>query len=1103
MQPPEGRRRRRQGPARWLYSVDLHDAVSLCCYGQGMAHLDSQGTVTDRSAVRRPRRLPLFVLVCLALASSLAGSRLGSPRDSPILEPPGAYQHLRWRNVGPARGGRVTAVAGVRAQPCTFYMGAAGGGLWKTQDCGDSWLPVSDGQIATGSIGAIDVSESHPEVVYVGTGSAAIRSNVIVGRGMYASRDAGRTWQFLGLRDAGQIGSVVVHPTRPEIVWVAALGSPYGPNAERGIFKTTDGGRTWRRVLFVNDETGGRVVAINRSDPSVMYAGMYRARRQGWDIVSGGPATEGGIYRSTDGGESWTRLSTGLPGGLIGKIDLDIARSDPRVVYAMIEAPGEEGGLYRSQDAGASWRLVNNETKIRTRPFYFHYVDVNPSHPDEVWVSELRLWKSADGGASFTAVATPHADNHGIWFNPDDSRIAIQCSDGGASVTRDGGGSWSSILNQPTAEFYMVSVDERFPYRLYGPQQDNSTVIVPSLPPVAWPLDRPEQVWGRGPGCETGQIQPRPDGQVVYGVCKGEFGRYSVATGQEQHYWVYPQNRYGHHPRDIRYRFARQSPLVVSPHDARVIYHASHVVHRTSDEGVSWEVISPDLTANEPDKQVLSGSPITRDITGEEVYSSIYAMAESRLERGVLWVGANDGPVHVSRDGGRRWTNVTPRDLPPGGRVQTIEDSPHRPGAAYIAVYRYLREHDLRPYVYATNDYGTTWARLTDGDNGIPGDHPTRVVREDPDVEGLLYVGTEFGVFVSFDGGRHWVTLQQNLPATPVTDIRVHRKDLVISTMGRSLWIMDDVSVLQQIARGLRVRSAPTSDGSRTSVGGSDLGQVTPGLDLTQPFLFQPRDVHRMRYEPIPAAPGLPEYPPMGARFDYYLPAGGTDQPSLHVLDATGRLVRTFAAGAALPISGAQEMRGRGPGTGTGTPSATRLAIQPGTNRFVWDLRHAGAWSVKEGTNGPGGPLVAPGRYQVRLTVGQYVASRLFEVRPDPRVTADGVTGADLEEQTAFLLKVRDVIGEARRLTFRIDQALESKPALPGSEESTMLRVLRGRLVTASGPYAQPMLIDQLANIVRMLDQADQKAGRDARERFDDLLREWADIERRAMQVLP
>ncbi|MGH9311806.1 MAG: WD40/YVTN/BNR-like repeat-containing protein [Vicinamibacterales bacterium] len=985
---------------------------------------------------------PFLLLIVLLIVTA----PLRSDAQSTVTVDPKLYRDLKWRSVGPHRGGRVTAIAGVRSKPCTFYMGATGGGVWKTESCGNLWTPVSDGQIATGSIGAIDVSESNPDVVYVGTGSAAIRSNVIIGRGMYKSTDGGRSWQLIGLRDAGQIGAVVVHPTNPDTVWIAALGSPFGPNDERGIFKTTDGGRTWKKILFVNNETGGRVVAINWSNPNEVYAGMYRGFRKGWDIISGGPANEGGIYKSSDGGETWTKLSAGLPQKLIGKIDLDVSRSNPRVVYAMVEGPGAEGGLYRSDDAGATWRNVNNSARLRARPFYFHYVDINPRSENEVWVNELALHKSSDGGKTFTQVAVPHGDNHGIWFNPDNPNVAIQCNDGGASVTQDGGRTWSSILNQPTAELYMVSVDEQFPYRLYAPQQDNSTVIVPSLPPHSWGYDNQAQSWTQGPGCETGQIHPRPDGSVIWGACKGEVGRYSVATGQEKHTWIYPQNRYGHDPDDIKYRFPRQTVIVVSPHDPKTVYQASHVVHRTTDEGVTWTTISPDLTAREPDKQIVPGSPITRDITGEEVYSSIYSMVESRLERGVLWVGANDGPVHVSRDGGKSWTNVTPKDLPPGGRVQNIEDSPHRKGSAYIAVYRFLREHDLKPHIYVTNDYGKSWSKLTDGTNGIPIDHPARVVREDPDRQGLLYAGTEFGFFVSFDNGRRWQALQQNLPATPVTDIRVHRKDLVIATMGRSFWIMDNVTPLHQLAGG----SATTTDNGNPS-------------NPANHRLFTPAVAWRTRHAASGGSPDVPEYPGPGARIDYVFAGVPSGSVKLEILDAKGTVIRAIEPLSATPQPGAPGMRAFRRGG-----VAAALGIRDGHNRYLWDLRHSGA----------DGPMVAPGKYQVRLTAGSWSETKPLELKIDPRLAADGVTQADLEEQTAFLLKVRDAIAEARTLSASLRERKD----------------LYGKLVTAEGPYPQPMLIDQLSSIARMVGQADQRIGKEAQTRFDDLMKELAQI---------
>ena len=837
--------------------------------------------------------VPTVALRSSAALSPVAFQALDSP--SPTL-----YQDLRWRNVGPTRGGRVTAIAGVRSQPCTYYMGSTGGGVWKTDNCGTDWSPIGEGQIATGSIGSIDVSESNPSLVWVGTGSAAIRSNVVIGRGVYKSIDAGRTWQLMGLKDAGQIGSVIVHPTNPEVVWLAALGSPFGPNDERGIFKTSDGGRTWKKTLFVNDSTGGRVLALNYSNPNEIYAGMYRGFRKGWDVISGGPATEGGIYKSSDGGETWTKLANGLPGRLIGKIDIDVARSNPQIVYAMIEAPGEEGGLYRSDDAGANWKRVNNAGNLRTRPFYFNYVDVNPKNADEVWVSALQLFKSTNGGASFTTVATPHADNHGIWFNPDNPSYAIQCNDGGANITTDGGRTWSSILNQPTAELYMVSVDDQHPYVLYAPQQDNSTIVVPSAPGAGFGFDHPAQAWTQASGCETGGIWPRPDGKVIWGACKGEVERFNVETGQSQGKWIYPQNRYGHHPDDIKFRFPRQTVIMLSPHDPKVVYQASHVLHRSTDDGVTWQVISPDLTAHEKEFQIVSGNPITRDVTGEEVYSSIYSMDESRAERGVIWVGANDGPVHVTRDNGKTWKNVTPKDLPVGGRVQNIDASAIRKGSAYIAVYRFLREHDLKPYIYRTDDYGQTWTKLTDGTNGIPIDHPTRVVREDPEREGLLYAGTEFGFFVSFDNGRRWHALQQNLPATPVTDIRIQRGDLVIATMGRSLWIMDDISPLREIAAAARRTTRLKEGGDRivtaAPIEPDDAG--TAGSAASGPTLLQPAT--RVRYRRAGGGGGgsVPQYPPVALAIDYVVPAGFTGPLSLEITDAKGRAVGTYRPGA-------------------------------------------------------------------------------------------------------------------------------------------------------------------------------------------------------------
>jgi photosystem II stability/assembly factor-like uncharacterized protein len=1028
---------------------------------------------------------------CLALLQHdlpVGSLPLHAQSDANIVAPREAYKDLRWRMVGAGRGGRVTGFSGVRQRPHTFYAGSTGGGVWKTEDAGITWAPVGDGQITTGSIGSIDVAPSNPDHVWVGTGSAATRSNVIIGRGMFKSTDAGRNFQFVGLREAGQIGGVRVHPTNADIVWAAALGSPFGPNDERGIFKTNDGGKTWKKTLFIDNEHGGRDIEVDWQNPDVLYAAIYRGFRKGWEIVSGGPADKGGIYKSTDGGETWKKISSGLPAKLIGKIDLDIARSNPEVLYAMIEAPGNEGGLYRSNDAGDSWALVNSSQRLRARPFYFHYVTVNPKNENELFVSELGFHKSSDGGKTFTSIETPHSDNHGVWLNPDNPEIMLQVNDGGANVSLNGGRSWSSILNQPHAEYYMVAVDDQYPYRLYVPQQDNTTLVIPSVPPVSWGLDHPSEMWQQASGCETGQIWPRRDGSVIWGACKGEVGRYNVLTGQEKHYWVYPQNRYGHDPDDIKYRFPRQTVVYLSPHDDRIVYQASHVLHRSTDEGVTWDTISPDLTAREPQYQIVPGSPITRDITGEEVYSSIYAMVESRLEKGVLWVGANDGPVSVSRDNGKTWKNVTPKGIGPGGRVQTIEDSPHRKGSAYVAIYRFLREHDLKPYIYRTDNYGESWTLLTDGKNGIPADQPTRVVREDPAREGLLYAGTEFGAFVSFNGGRNWQTLQQNLPTTPITDIKVHRNDVVISTMGRSLWIMDNVTPLQQIAASVS-------------------GQNTTTQALPPVQLFQPRDTIRYRHSSNAGGNGEPEYPLPGVHLDLWFAAAPPSDARLEILDAKGQTIRTIGA-VASQSGGAQAMRG--PFRGQNTPAGIRA--EAGMQRVVWDLRYPGPWAPNAPSGGGGGPIAPPGKYTVRLSAAGQTQTRAFELKVDPRVVNDGVTRADLDDQVAFQLKVRDAISDARRLQQQIEEAMKKagvaavSPATPGLTPSTTkfahpLQGLWARVADLPGIYPQPMLASQLQNISRMVGQADQRVGKDAIDRFNDLTKELAAVQSEFKQI--
>lgn len=977
-----------------------------------------------------------------------------------------SFGDLGYRMVGPARGGRVTTVTGVPSQPHTFYMGVASGGVWRTTDAGASWIPISDGKIPIPSIGSIDVAASDPNVIYVGTGSDDIRSNVSTGRGVYKSVDGGKTWSFAGLRDAGQIGGVRIHPADPNVAYVAAIGNAFKPNAERGVFRTRDGGKSWTKVLFISDSTGSADIELQPGNPNVIYASMWRGERRPWTIISG--AHEGGLYRSTDGGDHWTKLTNGLPHELFGKSNIAVTAANPNRVYALIEAkPGS--GLYRSDDAGEHWALVSTNPQLITRPFYYVTLAADPTSADVVYGGAEGFFKSMDGGKTFRTMRVPHGDNHDMWISPRDGNVMIQANDGGANVSLDGGRSWSTQYNQPTAEIYAVGLDNQFPYRIYGAQQDNTTLIVPSLP-----LNTGQgEEWRTGPGCETGPIMPHitnPD--TVYASCKGQFSRMSLRTGEEKQYWVGGQSLYGNPARDLIYRFQRVSPMEVSPHDPHVVYYGSQYLHRTRDEGVTWEKMSPDLTAHDPRYQGVSGEPITRDVTGEEFYSTLYAIRESPLEKGLIWTGANDGPVYVTRDDGKTWKNVTPRGLLPGGRVQNIEPSPHRAGSAYIAVYRYLLG-DFRPYIYRTDNYGSTWVLLTNGTNGIPKDYPTRVVREDPDRAGLLYAGTEFGMFVSFDNGARWQPFQLNLPATPITDIRVHQKNLVISTQGRSFWILDDLTPLHQWSDSVTSSNA---------------------------HLFMPRAAYRMRYAVSPSArggadPAAAQYPRPGAMIDYYLPTVPAGAVTLDIMDATGNVVRSFSseAGAVAarpePADESEEAPSRGQGI------AVVLPKHQGLNRFIWDLRYPGPWQAATQGAGNGGPMAVPGSYRVRLTAAgangspALTETQPLELRIDPRVAQDGVSLADLRGQLEHNVRVRDLVSDANRAVATIRGVRTRLKGATGAAADTLAAVsaIEAQLVTPPIRYSKPGLQAHITYLYGMTTGADQAVGHDAVERYNTL----------------
>ncbi|MFC1555178.1 WD40/YVTN/BNR-like repeat-containing protein [candidate division KSB1 bacterium] len=969
------------------------------------------------------------------------------------------FNGLRYRNIGPSRGGRVTTVAGVSSQPNVFYMGATGGGVWKTEDYGQSWRNISDGYFETGSIGAIRVAPNNPDIIYVGTGSDGIRSNVITGRGIYKSSDAGRTWEFIGLRDTGQIGSVEVHPTNPDIVFVAALGHAYGPNRDRGVYRSKDGGSTWERVFYLSEDTGAIDLELAPDNPDEIYVGMWHGVRQAWTIISGN--LEGGLFKSSDGGDTWNKMTTGLPTGIFGKSDLAVSKDNPDRVYALIEAL-EGSGFYLSEDRGRTFRLVSSQGGLLNRPFYYCNIDADPSNADVLYVNTGSYYKSSDGGRTWQTRSTPHGDNHDMWINPNDSNLFIQSNDGGANVTRDGGQTWSTQNNQPTAEIYQVAVDDQFPYWVYGGQQDNSTIMVPSAPPYSTAIG-PTAYWRAIGGCETGPAVPKPGNHnIVFANCKGRFGVYNKITGQEKQYYVGAANMYGHNPKDLKYRFQRVSPIHVSPHDPDIVYHASQYLHKTTDDGVTWETISPDLTAFESDKQVISGSPITRDITGEEFYSTIYAIQESPVQRNLIWVGANDGPVHVTRDGGRNWENVTPNDIPSGGRVQTIEPSPHLAGKAYFAAYRYLCADDYEPYIYKTEDYGQTWTRITNGRNGIPIDSPTRVIREDPYREGLLYAGTEFGMYISFDDGKNWQSFQQNLPATPITDIKIYREDMVLSTMGRSFWIMDNLTPLHQM---------------NSQVRNSDFR------------LYEPKTAYRFRGGGGRGGGSGPEYPRTGAVIDFYF----ADQPSgrvtLEILDSGGELVRSYSN---QPSSIVFEAPSRPGIQEFDTRRGAGLNVVKGNNRFIWDLSHSGSWSAprggrggRGGGGGRSGPMAVPGNYTLKLTAGGRTQTVELELLADPRVAESGITQAIFTEQLEFSLKIRDMISNANLTLSQLNEARQKFSSDRAKMEK--LDALYAKMVTSQGTYQTPMLMDQMNYLNSMLGRADQKPGNHAYIRYEEL----------------
>jgi photosystem II stability/assembly factor-like uncharacterized protein len=902
----------------------------------------------------------LSVLVLIATSAAPLAAQGGEDRNATYDS--SLFDGLKYRMVGPYRGGRSTAVAGIAEQPHTFLMGTTGGGVWKTEDAGQTWTNMSDGYFG-GSIGAVAIAASDPNVIYVGGGSADIRGNTSTGRGVWKSVDGGKSWNFVGLRESGQIGRIEIHPTNAELVYVAALGHPFGRNPERGVFRSRDGGATWEHVLALNDSTGASDLAMNPQNPREIYAGMWRGERKPWAVISG--AQEGGVYKTNDGGDTWRKLEEGLPEGLVGKVGLTVSAANPDHVWAIIQNE-PQGGVYRSGDAGKTWTRVNSENKLRQRAFYYTHVVADPRDENTVYALNVEFFRSVDGGNAFESIAVPHGDIHDLWINPNDSKVMVVANDGGAQVTLNGGQTWSSYMNQPTAEFYDVIVDNDFPYRLYGGQQDNTTISVPAW--ISSNTLHPKEHWENVGGCETGPVGLHPDHrQIVYSGCySGIIDRWDRTTQQRRWVTVYPQEQSGEAGYNLKYRFQWVAPIVVSPHDPDVVYHASQYVHRTTDGGMTWQTISPDLTTNTRAHQDYAGGPIDHDITGVEIFNTIFALAVSPHAAGEIWAGSDDGRVHVSRDDGATWNDVTPERMPRFATVDEIELSAHSSGRAFLAAHRY-REDDFAPYIFRTDDYGETWRLLTDGRNGIPADYPVRTVREDPDRRGLIYAGTEFGVFVSFNDGRNWQPMQLNLPITPVTGMRVQHKDLVLSTQGRSFWILDDITPLHQLSEAAE----------------SDF------------YLYTPRDAYRANSRGAePEGEPLPDPQPGKALIRYYLAKEPESEVKMEILDSAANVVRVMSSDSTVAAE----------------QNEKTLKAKSGMNSVAWDLTYAGPDTLGgiEISGFVGGVKAPPGAYQVRLTHGT-AQLRDFRVLADPRL--EGIVSAeDYAEQFRLSVAVRDTI---------------------------------------------------------------------------------------------
>ncbi|MGA8938807.1 MAG: hypothetical protein WB439_06555 [Acidobacteriaceae bacterium] len=959
---------------------------------------------------------------CLALTIILSAGMTMLGQEAKVESP---FAGITFRQIGPFRGGRVGAVAGVQSQPLTFYMGATGGGIWKTTDGGAHWLPVADGQIKLGSVGAIAVSDSDPNIVYAGMGEGDLRGNASHGDGVYKSTDAGHTWKHMGLDDTQQIGALKIDPNNPDIVYVAAMGDWTGPNAERGVFRTRDGGKTWQKVLFKSDRAGAIDVEIDPLNTQVIYAAIYQFLRKPWTFDSGGP--DSGLWKSTDGGDTWKDISDnpGMPKGILGRIGIAASPARSGSVWAIVEA--KDGGIFHSDDAGATWKKVNSQREIKQRAWYYSRIFADPRNPDTMYALNTSFYRSIDGGHTFKSIRTGHGDNHDLWIANNDPNRMIESNDGGANITFDGGKSFSTLMNQPTGQFYRVALDQDFPYHIYGAQQDSSTVEIDSRGNGG---SINESDWHDVGGGESGWIAPDPtNSNIVYaGSYDGLLTRYDNRTGGLTDVTVWPDNPMGSGVEAMKYRFQWSFPLLFSPNDPKLLYAGANVLLGTRDGGQSWTVMSPDLTRDDKSKQGPVGGPLTKDNTAVEYYDTIFTIDESTIAKGLIWVGSDDGLIHITRDGGKNWQNVTPKDFPDFIRVNCIAASPFDPGTAYVAATMYL-SGDFRPYLYKTTDYGKTWQKIV---NGIPADDFTRTIRPDPTQKGLLIAGTEAHLYISYDDGGKWLPFQLNLPNVPITDVAFQKRedDLVVATQGRGFYVLDSMPAIRALQPG-KLRDAPLTllplkNTYRYFGGGGGYGG---------------------------GASDAGKNPPSGVIVYYKLKSKPTTDVTIQVKDSTGKLVNEFTSKPEPKEPDALEEDFR--------HAASKPTTKPGLNRFVWNLRYADATKV------PGmilwaastsGPQAVPGTYTIEVSADGHTESQTVTVKPDPRVSS---TPEDYRKQLDLALQIRDRFSQANQAVLDIRNArqqLDSYASKAGPKLATEAKRIDGELGTVEDAIYQTKL---------------------------------------------